>query len=140
MFASLSLFISSQLFAQADVNEKRQALMKGQSAAAKAVKGAVEAKEYATIETKAKDLMGSAAKIVDYFPKGSTTGKTKARAEIWEKWDDFGQSAKNLRTAASELADAAKAKDDGAIGVKVKAVSGVCSSCHKAYRADKYSE
>jgi cytochrome c556 len=140
VFAVISLFAATDLFAQADVIEKRQELMKGQSAAAKAIKGAVESKDYATIETKAKDLMGSSEKIPDLFPKGSTKGKTKAKAEIWEKWDEFKSNAKNLGKAASELAAAAKAKDDAAVGVKVKALGEQCSSCHKAFRAEKYPE
>ena len=131
---------TAQAFAQADVNEKRQNLMKGQSAAAKAIKGAVESKDYATVETKAKDLMGSADKIVDHFPKGSTKGKTKATAAIWEKWDDFGANAKSLGKAAGELAAAAKSGDAGAVDAKVKAVSGACGGCHKPFRAEKYSE
>jgi len=139
LFGILSLFISSQLFAQADVLEKRQKFMKGNSAAAKAIKGAVKDKDYATIETKARDLMGNADKIVDLFPKGSTAGKTKAKAEIWEKSDDFSKGAKNLRKAASELADAAKSGDGAAVDVKVKALSNACGSCHKAFRAEKYS-
>ena len=139
LFALLSLFISSQLFAQ-EVIEKRQKLMKGNSAASKAIKGAAESKDYATIETKAKDIMGNADKIVDLFPKGSTAGKTKAKAEIWDKSDDFAKGAKNLRKAASELADAAKSGDGAAVGVKVKALSGACGACHKGYRAEKYSE
>ena len=134
------LFISSNLFAQADVIEQRQKLMKGQSAASKAIKGAVEAKDYATVEAKAKDLMGSADKIVEHFPKGSTAGKTKAKPEIWDKWDDFGQRAKGLRKAASELADAAKGGDGAAVDVKVKAISDACGACHKPFRAEKYSE
>jgi cytochrome c556 len=137
MFALLSLFFAAELFAQEDVIEKRQKVMKGQSAAAKEIKAAVEAKDYATIEAKAKDLMGSSEKIPDLFPKGSTKGKTKAKAEIWEKSDDFAKAAKNLNKAAAELADAAKAKDPD-IDVKVKAVSGACGSCHKAFRAEKY--
>ena len=71
--------------------EKRQKLMQEQSAAAKAIKGAVEAKDYATVEAKAKDLMGSSEKIVGAFPAGSGTGKTKAKPEIWEKICRFRQ-------------------------------------------------
>jgi cytochrome c556 len=136
----VALLISSQVFAQADVIEKRQKLMKGQSADAKAIKGAVESKDYATIETKAKDIMGSAEKIPSLFPKGSTKGKTKAKAEIWEKSDDFAKAAKNLEKAASELAAAAKSKDDAAVGTKVKALGDACGSCHKAFREKEYSE
>ncbi|MEK7230026.1 MAG: cytochrome c [Candidatus Binatota bacterium] len=139
LFALLTLFITSQAFAQADVIEKRQKLMKSNSAAAKAIKGAAESKDYATIETKAKDLMGNADKIVDLFPKGSTAGKTKAKAEIWDKSDDFAKGAKNLRKAASELADAAKAGDEMGVTAKVKGLSGACGACHKAFRAEKYS-
>ena len=139
LVALISLFVSSQLFAQAEVIEKRQSLMKGQSAAAKAIKSAVEAKDYATIETKAKDLMGSADKIVDHFPKGSTQGKTKALGAIWDKTDDFSKGAKNLRKAASELADTAKSGDGAAVGVKVKALSAACKGCHEPFRAEKYS-
>ncbi|HEY7321138.1 MAG TPA: cytochrome c [Candidatus Binatia bacterium] len=131
------LLVSSHAFAQA---EKRQALMKSNSADAKAIKAAVEAKDYATIETKAGEIMGNAEKIVSLFPKGSDTGKTKATAAIWEKHDEFAKDAKNLANAASELAAAAKAKDDAAIGVKVKALGNACNSCHKTFRAEKYKE
>src|SRR5882724_13064607 len=112
LFSFVSLVVSAQAFAQADVIEKRQDAMKGNSANAKAIKAAIESKDYATIETKAKDIMGTAEKIPSLFPKDSTRGKTKAKAEIWEKPDDFAKAAKNLGKAASELAAAAKAKDD----------------------------
>jgi len=135
-----ALLLSSQVFAQADVIEKRQQAMKSNSADAKAIKAAVESKDYATIETKARDIMGTAEKIPALFPKGSTTGKTKATAFIWEKSDDFAKAAKNLGKAAGELAAAAKAKDDAEIGVKVKALGDACGSCHKAFRAEKYAE
>lgn len=140
LFAFSTLFISSQLFAQADVLEKRQKFMKGNGAAAKAIKKAAEAKDYATVEIKAKDLMGNAEKIPGLFPQGSTAGKTKAKAEIWEKSDDFAKRAKGLGKAASELAGAAAAKDDAKVEAGAKAVSGACGACHKAFRAEKYSE
>lgn len=140
MFSFISLAVAAQAFAQADVNEKRQALMKSQSAAAKAIKGAVEAKDYATVEAKAKDIMGTADKIVSAFPKGSTTGKTKAKPEIWEKSDDFAKNAKALNKAAGELASAAKSGNDAEVGVKVKALGDACGACHKQFRAEKYAE
>jgi len=132
-----ALLFSTQVFAQAD---KRQALMKNNSAASKAIKGAVEAKDYATVEAKARDIMGNAEKIVSLFPKGSDKGKTKATAAIWDKSDDFGIAAKNLNKAAGELAAAAKAKDEAAVTAKVKGVSNACGGCHKAFRAEKYAE
>ena len=140
LFILLTASVSSQVFAQEDAIEKRQKLMKSNSAAVKAIKGAVESKDYATIETKAKEIMGNAEKISSAFPKGSTTGKTKAKPVIWEKSDEFAKNAKNLSKAAGELASAAKSQDDAAVGTKFKALGETCNSCHKEFRADKYSE
>jgi cytochrome c556 len=140
LFGAAALAFSTQAFAQADVIEKRQKLMKSQSAAAKEIKAAVESKNYATVEAKAKDIMGTADQIPSVFPKGSTMGKTKAKAEIWEKNEEFVKQAKTLSKNASELAAAAKAGNDADVGTKVKALGDTCNSCHKAFRADKYSE
>jgi len=140
LFGFAALALSTQAFAQSDVIEKRQKLMKAQSADAKAIKAAVESKDYATVETKAKDLMGTSEQIPSLFPKGSTTGKTKAKAEIWEKNEAFVKQAKSLNKAASDLAAAAKAHNDGEMNVKLKAVGEVCTSCHKQFRAEKYPE
>ena len=140
LFGLMTLAVSTQVFAQADVIQKRQDAMKGNGAAAKAIKAAVEAKDNATVEAKAKDIMGTADKIVSLFPKGSTTGKTKAKPEIWEKSDDFSKAAKNLSKASSELASAAKAGNDADVEVKVKALGEACNACHKQFRAEKYAE
>jgi cytochrome c556 len=140
LFSLMALAVSAQAFAQADVIEKRQAAMKGNSSDVKAIKAAVESKDYATVETKAKDIMGTADKIPGLFPKDSTKGKTKAKAEIWEKSDEFSKAAKNLSKAAGDLAAAAKSKDDAAVTTKVKALGEACSGCHKQFRAEKYPE
>jgi cytochrome c556 len=140
LFSVMTLAVCAQVFAQADVIEKRQKLMKSQGAAAKEIKGAVESKDYATIEAKAKDIMGTSEQIPSLFPKGSTTGKTKAKAEIWEKSDDFAKAAKNVNKAAGELAAAAKSGDDAAVTTKVKALGEACGGCHKQFRAEKYPE
>jgi cytochrome c556 len=136
LFALLSLFVASELFAQQDVIEKRQNLMKSNSAAAKAIKGAVETKDYATIETKAKDIMGNMDKVLDLFPKDSTSEKSRALPAIWEKWDEFSKNPGKVKKAASDLADAAKAKDEK-IGEKVKALGDACGGCHKNFRAEE---
>jgi cytochrome c556 len=140
LFGLGALAFSTHAFAQADVIEKRQKLMKSQSAAVKEIKAAVESKNYTTIEAKAKDIMGTAEQIPGAFPKGSMKGKTKAKDDIWEKNEDFVKQAKTLSKAAGELAAAAKASNDAEVGVKLKALGDTCSSCHKSFRAEKYSE
>lgn len=139
-FGLIASVFATQAFAQTDVIEKRQKAMKGMSAASKEIKAAVGAKEHATVEAKAKDIMGTAEKIPSLFPKGSTKGKTKAKAEIWDNPDAFNKNAKALAKAAGELAAAAKAGNDSEVGVKVKAMGEACSACHKEFRAAKYSE
>lgn len=135
-----AMVVTAELYAQADVIEKRQKAMKANSAASKAIKAAVAEKDYATVEAKAKDIMGTAEKIPSLFPKGSTTGKTKATPAIWEKSDDFAKAAQKLAKSAGEVASAAKAGNDADVAVKVKEMGATCGACHKPFRAQKYAE
>lgn len=137
LFFLISMFAASQLFAQGEQIEQRQKLMKSNSAASKAIKKAVEEKDYATVELKAKDIAGNADKAGALFPKGSTADNSRAKPEIWEKWDEFSKEVTAFKTAASELAEAAAAKDESRVGDKFKALGRSCSSCHKAFRAEK---
>lgn len=138
IFLTLAVvLVAPQAFAQQDVIEKRQKLMKENSADAKAIKGALESKDYATIETKAKDIGNNMDKVNDLFPKGSTSDKSRALPAIWEKWDDFSKHPGKVKKAANDVADAAKAKDDGALPAKVKALGEACGGCHKNFRAEE---
>ena len=140
ILGSITLLITSELFAQAEVIEQRQKLMKSNSEATKAIKAAAEVKNYPTIEAKAKDIIANGDKVLDIFRKEAMHGKTKAKPEIWQKWDQFSKYPGNVKKAATELADAARAKNDETITVKVKALGEACASCHKVFRAEKYSE
>lgn len=141
LFTLLSSLISSHLFAQEDVVQKRKAFMNENYDAWKAIKRAVEQKEYATVELKAKDIMGSMDKVLDYFPKGSITGKSRAKAEIWEKWDEFSTHPLKVKEIAGALAKAASAKDEAGVQARFKALggadspfrSGPCYECHKSF-------
>src|SRR5947199_8711203 len=77
LFAALSVFTAAELFAQADVIEKRQKLMKSNSEAAKAIKAAAESKDYATIEMKAKLTWGTPKKFLTFSPNAAPKGKAK---------------------------------------------------------------
>jgi len=137
MFAVLSLFVSSQLFSQEDVVKKRKSLMKSNSKSAKAIKGAVKEGDFATIEENAKKIVANADNIVALFPEGSTAKKSRAKAEIWQEWDDFKGKANDLKDAARQLTNAANAMDSEQVGVKNKAVGVACRECHRRYRARK---
>jgi cytochrome c556 len=141
LFALLSLFISSPLLAQEDVIEKRKAFMVENYDELKAIKKAVEQKDYATIQVKAKDIMANMDKVLDYFPKGSVSEKSRAKAEIWQNWDQFSKIPLKVKDIAGALSKAAAAKDEAGVQAEFKALgsespfrSGACYECHKDFR------
>ena len=58
--------------------------------------------------------MGNAEKIVGFFPKGSTTGKTKANPQFGKNRMNFAKDAKALKRPRVILPAAAKAGNDAA--------------------------
>jgi hypothetical protein len=72
LFTLLSLFIISPLFAQEDVIKKRRSLMKSSSSSVKEIKKALAKMDYATIEEKAKVIVGNMERVLNLFPEGST--------------------------------------------------------------------
>lgn len=140
LFLLLSLFISSDLFAQEEVIKKRKAFMNSLYDSLKAIKKGVAEKDYGTIELKAKDIMENIVKYPDHFPKGSTSEKSRAKSEIWEKWDDFSKRPLKVKDVAGALAGAAAAKDEDEVQRQFKALgpespfrSGACFDCHKDF-------
>ena len=136
----LSLFISSELFAQADEIQTRRLLMENNNdAVVKALVKAVKEKDFAEIQVKVKGIMGNMDQLVALFPKGSISEKSRAKAEIWEKWDEFTKLPGTVNKAAQALADAAKAKDEAEVDVKLKALGDACNVCHKGFRGPRKS-
>jgi cytochrome c556 len=135
------LSVASQAFGQAEVIKKRRALMKSNDRARKAIKAAIAEKDFATIESKAKVIVRSMDKVLDLFPKGSTSEKSRARNEIWERWGEFSERRDEVKTAAAALAKAAAANDEAQVKVQTKAVGefnkGACGNCHKTFYKSK---
>ncbi len=132
--------ISTQVFAQEDIVKKRKDVMKSNNADVKAIGKANEEKDYATIELKAKDIVGHVDNYLALFPKGSTTEKSRAHADIWVKTDEFKSLTANARKAAEGLSKAAAAKNEAEVNIKVKELGnvreGACGGCHKVFRTD----
>ena len=137
---SISLFIGSQVFAQDDIVQKRRILMEQENdAAVTALVKAVKEKNFTEIEVKAKGIIANTDKLLDLFPKGSLSEKSRAKAEIWEKWDEFTKQTESTKKAAQALADAARAKDEDGINIKMKALGDACTSCHRSFRGPRKS-
>ncbi len=71
------LSVASQTFGQADVIKKRKQLMKSNNKQVKTIKKALVKKDFATIESSAKVIVGNMDKVLDLFPKGSTSEKSR---------------------------------------------------------------
>ncbi|HMA82456.1 MAG TPA: cytochrome c [Candidatus Binatia bacterium] len=136
------LSVSSRVSAQEDVLKKRKALMEDSYDALKAIKSAVAEKDYSTVAVKARQIMGNMDHVVEVFPKGVTFEKSRAKPEIWEKWDQFSKIPTKVKDVAGALAKAADAKDEAAVQTQFKALgtespfrSGACYECHKDFRS-----
>ena len=136
----LSLFFISELFAQVDEIQKRRLLMENNNdAGVKALVKAVKEKDFAEIQIRVKGVMENMDKVLDLFPKGSLSEKSRAKAEIWEKWDEFSKNPGIVKSAAQALADAAKAKDEEGVNTKLKALGDACNNCHRNFRGPRKS-
>ena len=80
-----------------------------------------------------------APRLLSWFPQGTgpEAGKTRAKAEIWQKPEDFALKAQDFGRAAKEFDVAAKRGDLGQINTTFDALGKTCKACHDLYRAPK---
>jgi cytochrome c556 len=90
-----------------------------------------------TIAVHALSLQMTSRVIEEAFEKEITTGKTDAKADIWQDWDKFVAAAKTMGEESGTLARMAQSGDMAAIGAQVKAVGKACGGCHKPFRKPK---
>ena len=90
--------------------------------------------DYQTVISRAEKIVSWANKIPRYFPEGSDSGDTKARAEIWFEFDAFKAKANANETAAKTLVTAAKSGDQGTMMVGLKNLGASCKSCHSDFK------
>ncbi len=142
LLIGLSLLITAPVLAQEDMYNKRKKFMDADYDDLKIIKKAGAEKDYSTVELKAREIMGSMDQLLDYFPQGVQSEKSRAKPEIWQKWDEFSKLPVKVKDAAGALAKAAAAKDDAAVQARLKALgqespfrSGACFECHKEFRS-----
>jgi len=93
----------------------------------------------ATIRQSAAKIAELAPKLESWFPAGTgpDVGKTRAKAEIWEKPEDFALKAHDFNRAAQDFNVAATSGDLGQITTTFDALGKSCKACHDLYRAPK---
>lgn len=95
--------------------------------------------DLATIQQSAAKIAELAPKLQSWFPEGTgpDVGKTRAKAELWQKAEDFTLKAHDFEQAATEFNVAAKSGDMAQINTTFDALGKTCKACHDLYRAPK---
>jgi cytochrome c556 len=116
--------------------EKRKALMKEQGAAMTSIQNKLKAGQAQAIAPEARKLVETSKAIPTLFPEGSLDPKTsRAKPEVWQKWDAFAGYAKTLETKATQLAASAPTASPQATGAAVADIGKTtCGACHDAFR------
>jgi len=76
----------------------------------------------------------SARMIESAFKEPVAEGPNDAKPNIWERWDEYLNYAKDLETASTELAEVAASGDMAAIIDRVNTVGDACKQCHDEFR------
>lgn len=93
--------------------------------------------DMAVVRNAAATMNGLARKASGWFPAGTgpDVGKTGAKAEIWQKPEDFAAKVKAFQLAANNLNTAARGGNAAAIAAAHGELGKSCKSCHDSYRA-----
>lgn len=95
--------------------------------------------DLAVIRKSADTIARLAPDLQSWFPDGTgpDVGKTRAKAEIWQKPEDFALKAGDFRQAAQEFQVAAQSGDLDRIRSEFADLGKSCKGCHELYRAPK---
>lgn len=99
------------------------------------VKGEVPYTDQLAVHARA--LADTAAFVKPVFKEEAVSKDSRAKPEIWTRWEDFAAKADAMKTAADKLAVAAAAGDRGAVRAGVGNLSKACKSCHDSFRAER---
>ena len=92
--------------------------------------------DVAAIQKDAATIATLAGKSATWFPPGTgpDVGKTRAKAAIWQKPDDFAAKDKVFHDAAQAFKAAADSGDVAAIKAQAGELGKACKACHDPYR------
>lgn len=97
------------------------------------------APDVAAIQQSAAKIADLAPKLQSWFAPGTAegVGKSRAKAEIWQKAEDFTLKSQDFDKAAQEFKVAADRGDLTEIKASFEALGKSCKACHDLYRAPK---
>ncbi len=119
-----------------DRHEKYEAMGDAMKAVSRELKG--DSPDLAVVRKSAGIINAFAPQIPSLFPPGTgpDVGKTEAKAEIWQKPDDFVAKAKDFAAAAKAFNAAAQGSDLAAIRAAHGTMGKTCKACHDLYREE----
>ena len=96
-----------------------------------------DAPDLARVREGAGTIARLAPQASGWFPPGTgpDAGKTHAKAEIWQKPDDFAAKMKSFQQAGRAFNTAAQGNDIAAIRAAYGELGKSCKACHDSYRA-----
>jgi cytochrome c556 len=97
--------------------------------------------DLAVIRSSAATIADLASKSSSWFPAGSgkeVNPKTRAKAEIWQKPEDFAAKDRDFQQAAQALKAAADGGDLDAVKARFADLGKSCKACHDSYRAEEH--
>lgn len=100
----------------------------------------VKAGKIAEAKVNAQAITLHSLRIVELFPQGSVSETSKAKEEIWQKWDEFVKSADTLKTEADRLVVTIGGGKADEVGAQMKKVGGSCKGCHDSFRKPEKKE
>lgn len=123
-----------------DVIAFRTYLMENVGDNAKELNDKIKAGKLKEAKLNAQAIALHSTRIADLFPKGTMSETSRAKAEIWQKWDEFEKSAGTLRNEADQLALVIADGKTDAVKDQLKKVFGTCKSCHDSFRTPDKDE
>lgn len=123
------------------VMKERMELMKGMGEAMKTMGAMLKGQaafEPAVIAEKAGYLADHADRIPELTPEGSNDHPSEALLIIWQEWDGYEESARQLADEGARLVEIANnGADERATKIQFAKVSKTCGTCHEKFRKPK---
>ena len=96
--------------------------------------------DLAKVRAGADTIATLAPQVKTWFPTGTgpDVGKTEAKAEIWQKPEDFVSKAKAFEEAAAAFKATAQGSDLAAIRSAQANLGKSCKACHDLYREEHH--
>jgi cytochrome c556 len=117
-----------------DVIAFRTYLMESIGDNAKELNDKIKAGKIKDAKVNAQSIALHSTRITELFPKGSTSETSRAKEEIWQKWDDFVKASDAFRVNVDALGVAAADNNADEAKAQLKKVFADCKSCHTSFR------